>query len=86
MVVSLQPCFVFVFGGYGLNRTMSELMEAVLFSSVTQSPAASSSVQNGPTSTSDLHNMHVHDSSDNDDDSGPDGDALQKEISRLREK
>ncbi|XP_029953009.1 serine/threonine-protein kinase WNK1-like isoform X2 [Salarias fasciatus] len=60
---------------------------------VTPAPAASSSpshsgsMQNGPSSsTSDPHNAHPHYSSDNDDDSGTEDEALQKEISRLREK
>lgn len=46
-----------------------------------------SSMQNGPSSsTSDPHNAHTHYSSDNDDDSETEDEALQKEISRLREK
>ncbi|XP_026032018.1 serine/threonine-protein kinase WNK1-like isoform X2 [Astatotilapia calliptera] len=60
---------------------------------VTPGPAASSSpthdcsVQNGPSSsTSDSHVTHPHYSSGNDDDSETDDEALQKEISRLREK
>ncbi|XP_067357538.1 serine/threonine-protein kinase WNK1-like isoform X2 [Channa argus] len=60
---------------------------------VTPFPAAGSStphssgLQNGPSSsTSDPHNSHIHYSSDNDDDSETDDEALQKEISRLREK
>lgn len=68
-------------------------MDSVYFPSVTQSPAAGSSsshgstVQNGPSSSmSDQHNAHIHYSSDNDEDSGTDDEALQKEISRLREK
>ncbi|XP_068460033.1 serine/threonine-protein kinase WNK1-like isoform X2 [Clinocottus analis] len=51
------------------------------------SPSHGSSMQNGPSSsTSDSHNAHTHYSSDNDDDSETEDDALQKEISRLREK
>lgn len=68
-------------------------MDFVSFSTVTPSPAAGSSpshgssVQNGPSSsTSDPHNAHIHYSSDNDDDSETEDEALQKEISRLREK
>ncbi|XP_061578046.1 serine/threonine-protein kinase WNK1-like isoform X2 [Cololabis saira] len=60
---------------------------------VTPAPAASSSLsqgcsmRNGPSSsTSDPHSAHTHYSSDNDNDSETDDDALQKEISRLREK
>ncbi|KAG7239374.1 hypothetical protein INR49_029248 [Caranx melampygus] len=50
-------------------------------------PAAGSSMQNGPSSSnSDPHNAHVNYSSDNDDDSETEDEALQKEISRLREK
>lgn len=44
-------------------------------------------MQNGPSSSnSDPHNTHVNYSSDNDDDSETEDEALQKEISRLREK
>ncbi|XP_026221995.1 serine/threonine-protein kinase WNK1-like isoform X3 [Anabas testudineus] len=51
------------------------------------SPSNGSSVQNGPSSsTSDQHTAHIHYSSDNDEDSETDDEALQKEISRLREK
>ncbi|XP_054476793.1 serine/threonine-protein kinase WNK1-like [Anoplopoma fimbria] len=51
------------------------------------SPTHGSSMQNGPSSsTSDPHNAHTHYSSDNDDDSETEDEALQKEISRLREK
>ncbi|CAN9499199.1 unnamed protein product [Ophioblennius macclurei] len=51
------------------------------------SPSHSGSMQNGPSSSnSDPHNAHPHYSSDNDDDSGTEDEALQKEISRLREK
>ncbi|XP_034391433.1 serine/threonine-protein kinase WNK1-like isoform X2 [Cyclopterus lumpus] len=51
------------------------------------SPTHGSSMQNGPSSsTSDPHNAHTHYSSDNDDDSETEDQALQKEISRLREK
>ncbi|XP_029137272.2 serine/threonine-protein kinase WNK1-like isoform X2 [Labrus bergylta] len=51
------------------------------------SPPHGSSVQNGPSSSpSDAHNTHPHYSSDNDDDSENEDEALQKEISRLREK
>ncbi|XP_069558128.1 serine/threonine-protein kinase WNK1-like isoform X1 [Brachyistius frenatus] len=60
---------------------------------VTPAPAGSSSpshgcsMQNGPSSsTSDPHNAHPHYSSDNDDDSETEDEALKKEISRLREK
>ncbi|XP_035798810.1 serine/threonine-protein kinase WNK1 isoform X2 [Amphiprion ocellaris] len=60
---------------------------------VTPAPAASpslshgSGIQNGPSSsTSDPQNTHAHYSSDNDDDSETEDEALQKEISRLREK
>lgn len=63
------------------------------FPSVTPAPAAGSSpshgsgIQNGPSSSnSDPHNTHTHYSSDNDDDSETEDEALQKEISRLREK
>lgn len=63
------------------------------FSPVTQSPAAGSGsshdsiVQNGPSSsTSDQYNAQIHYSSENDEDSGTDDEALQKEISRLSEK
>ncbi|XP_068580027.1 serine/threonine-protein kinase WNK1-like isoform X2 [Cebidichthys violaceus] len=50
------------------------------------SPIHGSSMQNGPSSSSDPHNAHTHFSSDNDDDSETENEALQKEISRLREK
>lgn len=51
------------------------------------SPSQGSSVQNGPSSsTSDPHNTHNLYSSDNDEDSEAEDEALQKEISRLREK
>ncbi|KAL6106909.1 wnk1 [Pungitius sinensis] len=52
------------------------------------SPTHGSSMQNGPSSlTSDPQNAHTIYSSDtNNDDSEPEGGALQKEISRLREK
>ncbi|KAM7002762.1 serine/threonine-protein kinase WNK1-like [Tautogolabrus adspersus] len=51
------------------------------------SPPHGSSMQNGPSSSpSDAHNTHPHYSSDNDDDSENEDEALQKEISRLREK
>ncbi|XP_070762891.1 serine/threonine-protein kinase WNK1-like [Enoplosus armatus] len=60
---------------------------------VTPAPAAGSSsshgsgMQNGPSSsTSDPQHTHTHYSSDNDDDSETEDEALQKEISRLREK
>ncbi|XP_029992305.1 serine/threonine-protein kinase WNK1-like isoform X2 [Sphaeramia orbicularis] len=54
---------------------------------VTPAPAVGSSTQNGPSSsTSDPHKTHTHYSSDNDDDSETEDEALQKEISRLREK
>ncbi|XP_041852567.1 serine/threonine-protein kinase WNK1-like isoform X2 [Melanotaenia boesemani] len=60
---------------------------------VTPAPAASSSpshgssMQNGPSSsTSDFPKTHIHNSSDNDNDSETEDEALQKEISRLREK
>ncbi|CAL9695257.1 unnamed protein product [Knipowitschia caucasica] len=44
-------------------------------------------LQNGPSSsTSDPHNVHTPYSSDNDNDSDAEDEALQKEISRLREK
>lgn len=44
-------------------------------------------MQNGPSSsTSDPHNAYTRYSSDNDDDSETEDEALQKEISRLREK
>ncbi|XP_074534367.1 serine/threonine-protein kinase WNK1-like isoform X2 [Halichoeres trimaculatus] len=50
------------------------------------SPSHGSSLQNGPSSSpSDAHNPHAHYSSDNDDSENED-DALQREISRLREK
>lgn len=42
-------------------------------------------MQNGPSSV-DPHTASIHDSSDNDDDSETDNEALQKEISHLREK
>ncbi|XP_077453575.1 serine/threonine-protein kinase WNK1-like isoform X2 [Stigmatopora argus] len=45
----------------------------------------SHSIQNGP-STSDPHKSHTPYSSDNDDDSGTEDEALQKEVSRLRER
>lgn len=68
-------------------------MYLFIFNPVTPGPAASSSpthdcsVQNGPSSsTSDSHVTHPHYSSGNDDDSETDDEALQKEISRLREK
>lgn len=73
--------------------SLEMLMDSVYFPSVTPSPAAGSSpsngssVQNGPSSsTSDQHTAHIHYSSDNDEDSETDDEALQKEISRLREK
>ncbi|XP_030587929.1 serine/threonine-protein kinase WNK1-like isoform X3 [Archocentrus centrarchus] len=51
------------------------------------SPTHDCSMQNGPSSsTSDSHITHRHYSSGNDDDSETDDEALQKEISRLREK
>ncbi|XP_034735756.1 serine/threonine-protein kinase WNK1-like isoform X3 [Etheostoma cragini] len=51
------------------------------------SPSHVSSMQNGPSSsTSDPHTAHTHYSSDNNDDSETEDEALQKEISRLREK
>ncbi|KAM3609468.1 uncharacterized protein V6R79_015315 [Siganus canaliculatus] len=51
------------------------------------SPSRGSSVQNGPSSsTSEPHHTHPPYSSDNDDDSEAEDEALQKEISRLREK
>ncbi|XP_057692401.1 serine/threonine-protein kinase WNK1-like isoform X2 [Corythoichthys intestinalis] len=50
-------------------------------SSLSHSP----SVQNGP-STSDPHKTQTPYSSDNDDDSGTEDEALQKEVSRLRER
>ncbi|XP_056272541.1 serine/threonine-protein kinase WNK1-like isoform X2 [Pseudoliparis swirei] len=51
------------------------------------SPTPGSSTQNGPSSsTSDPHDAHGHYSSDVDDDSETEDQALQKEISRLREK
>nr|XP_020469355.1 LOW QUALITY PROTEIN: serine/threonine-protein kinase WNK1 [Monopterus albus] len=54
---------------------------------VTPSPVAASSVQNGPSSSiSDPYNAHSHYSSDNDEDSETEDEALQKEISCLREK
>lgn len=63
------------------------------FPSVTPAPAAGpspspgSGIQNGPSSSnSEPHNTHTHYSSDNDDDSEAEDEALQKEISRLREK
>ncbi|XP_037111059.1 serine/threonine-protein kinase WNK1-like isoform X1 [Syngnathus acus] len=49
------------------------------------SPSQSSGVQNGPSSV-DPHKAHTPYSSDNDDDSGTEDEALQKEISRLRER
>ncbi|XP_051917549.1 serine/threonine-protein kinase WNK1-like isoform X1 [Hippocampus zosterae] len=49
------------------------------------SPSHSSGVQNGPSSL-DLHKAHSAYSSDNDDDSGTEDEALQKEVSRLRER
>lgn len=50
-------------------------------------PSHNSSIQNGPSSsTCDPHNMHAHYSSDNDEDSETDDEALQKEIKRLKEK
>ncbi|XP_068595010.1 serine/threonine-protein kinase WNK1 [Brachionichthys hirsutus] len=58
---------------------------------VTSAPAAgtspSHSMQNGPSSSSSVpHHAHSHYSSDNDDDSEAEDEALQKEISLLREK
>ncbi|XP_077424522.1 serine/threonine-protein kinase WNK1-like isoform X2 [Vanacampus margaritifer] len=59
--------------------------------SVTVTSAAGSSashgsgVQNGPSSL-DSHKAHTPYSSDNDDDSGTEDEALQKEVSRLRER
>ncbi|XP_028304865.1 serine/threonine-protein kinase WNK1-like isoform X2 [Gouania willdenowi] len=54
---------------------------------VVSSPTHGSSLQNGPSSSnSDSHNANTHYSSDNDDDSGTEDEALQKEISHLREK
>ncbi|XP_068168173.1 serine/threonine-protein kinase WNK1-like isoform X2 [Antennarius striatus] len=58
---------------------------------VTPAPAAdirpSHGIQNGPSSSnSDPHHTHTHYSSDNDDDSEAEDEALQKEMSRLREK
>ncbi|CAJ1056919.1 serine/threonine-protein kinase WNK1-like isoform X1 [Xyrichtys novacula] len=51
------------------------------------SPSNGSSMQNGPSSsTSDAQNPHAHYSSDNNDDSENEDEALQNEISRLREK
>ncbi|KAM8891343.1 serine/threonine-protein kinase WNK1-like isoform 2-T4 [Spinachia spinachia] len=52
------------------------------------SPTHGSSMQNGPSSLmSDPHNAHtIYSSDNNDDDSEAEGEALQKEISRLREK
>lgn len=53
---------------------------------VSSSPAADHSLQNGPSSSpSDPHNAHTPYSSENDDSDAED-EALQKEISRLREK
>ncbi|XP_044049790.1 serine/threonine-protein kinase WNK1-like isoform X2 [Siniperca chuatsi] len=50
-------------------------------------PSHGSGIQNGPSSaTSDPHKAQTHYSSDNDDDSEAEDEALQKEISRLREK
>nr|XP_057931323.1 serine/threonine-protein kinase WNK1-like isoform X2 [Doryrhamphus excisus] len=50
------------------------------------SPSHDSGVQNGPL-TADPHNVHTHYSSDNDDDdSGTEDEALQKEVGRLRER
>ncbi|XP_061628554.1 serine/threonine-protein kinase WNK1-like isoform X2 [Phyllopteryx taeniolatus] len=48
------------------------------------SPSHSSGVQNGP--STDPHKAHTPYSSDNDDDSGTEDEALQKEVSRLRER
>uniref|UniRef100_A0A1A8LZ09 non-specific serine/threonine protein kinase n=1 Tax=Nothobranchius pienaari TaxID=704102 RepID=A0A1A8LZ09_9TELE len=53
-------------------------------SAPSSSPSRGSSMQNGP--TSDPQNTHAHYSSDNDEDSGTEDEALQNEISRLREK
>ncbi|KAK7896185.1 hypothetical protein WMY93_021510 [Mugilogobius chulae] len=50
-------------------------------------PSHGSTLQNGPSSsTTDPHNTHTPYSSDNDEDSEAEDEALQKEISRLREK
>lgn len=42
--------------------------------------------QNGPLSTCELHPTNTHYSSDNDDDSGTEDEALRKEMNRLKEK
>lgn len=42
--------------------------------------------QNGPFSTCDPHPTNVNYSSDNDEDSGTENEALRKEMNRLREK
>lgn len=50
-------------------------------------PSQNSNIQNGPSSsTCDPYNIHAHYSSDNDEDSETDDEALQKEIKRLKEK
>ncbi|KAK2842142.1 hypothetical protein Q5P01_012342 [Channa striata] len=57
------------------------------FPAAGSSPPHTSGLLNGPSSTtSDPHNSHSHYSSDNDDDSETDDEALQKEISHLRDK
>ncbi|KAM6936914.1 serine/threonine-protein kinase WNK1-like [Xenentodon cancila] len=87
-------------GRFKVSKSSSASSEPTIASNVgrfsvtvTPAPAASSSLsqgcsmQNGPSSsTSDPHSTHTHYSSDNDNDSETDDEALQKEISRLREK
>lgn len=66
-----------------------QYVTAFVFPSVTSAPEGSGpsldcNTQNGPSSsTTDPHNAHY---SSDDDDSDTEDDALQKEISRLREK
>lgn len=64
--------------------------QIVFFPSVTPAADNDQSVcpgtQNGPFSTCDPHPTNVNYSSDNDEDSGTENEALRKEMNRLREK
>lgn len=73
------------------NRCFFE-QKSVFWFSPSVTPAADndqshgSPSQNGPVSASEPHPANTHDSSDNDDDSGTEDEALRKEMNRLREK
>lgn len=81
---------VFIFLILSTSTFLTQTHKLFFFPSVTPAADNDQSVcpgtQNGPFSTCDPHPTNVNYSSDNDEDSGTENEALRKEMNRLREK